>query len=489
MVRYLAGAFQVVLLVVILSDIAISEERTDGYLKLPTEVSRFFRTPEQSSDGGDDSIGTRWAVLIAGSKGYDNYRHQADVCHAYQILKRGGLKDENIVVFMYDDIAYNESNPRPGVIINSPHGSDVYAGVPKDYTGDEVNAKNFLAAILGNKSAITGGSGKVVDSGPNDHIFIYYTDHGAPGVIGMPSKPYLYADELNDALRKKHASGTYKSMVFYLEACEAGSMFDGLLPDGLNIYALTASNTTEGSWCYYCPGQDAGPPPEYSVCLGDFFSIAWLEDSDVHNLRSETLNQQYHNVKNRISYASHATQYGDLKRGVEGLFLYLGSNPENDNYTFVDDNVVRPSSKAVNQRDADLVHFWEKFRKAPEGSSKKEEAQKQILEAMSHRVHIDSSINLIGKLLFGIEKGHKILTAVRSAGHPLVDDWACLRSLVRTFETHCGSLSQYGMKHTRTLANICNAGITEEQMAEAASQACVSIPSNPWSSHDGGFSA
>lgn len=56
---------------------------------------------------------------------------QADVCHAYQILKRGGLKDENIVVFMYDDIAKSELNPRPGIIINHPNGSDVYAGVPK----------------------------------------------------------------------------------------------------------------------------------------------------------------------------------------------------------------------------------------------------------------------------------------------------------------------------------------------------------------------
>lgn len=59
---------------------------------------------------------------------------QADVCHAYQILKRGGLNDENIVVFMYDDIAKSELNPRPGVIINHPNGSDVYAGVPKVIT-------------------------------------------------------------------------------------------------------------------------------------------------------------------------------------------------------------------------------------------------------------------------------------------------------------------------------------------------------------------
>lgn len=32
---------------------------------------------------------------------------------------------------MYDDIAHHEENPRPGVIINSPAGEDVYEGVPK----------------------------------------------------------------------------------------------------------------------------------------------------------------------------------------------------------------------------------------------------------------------------------------------------------------------------------------------------------------------
>lgn len=50
---------------------------------------------------------------------------QADVCHAYQILKNGGLKDENIIVFMYDDIANNPENPRPGVIINKPDDSKI----------------------------------------------------------------------------------------------------------------------------------------------------------------------------------------------------------------------------------------------------------------------------------------------------------------------------------------------------------------------------
>ena len=47
------------------------------------------------------------------------------------MLRKGGLKEENIVVFMYDDIAGNPLNPRPGTIINNPNGENVYEGVPK----------------------------------------------------------------------------------------------------------------------------------------------------------------------------------------------------------------------------------------------------------------------------------------------------------------------------------------------------------------------
>ncbi|KAL8166510.1 hypothetical protein V2J09_008009 [Rumex salicifolius] len=491
MIRY--GAGTCLILLAIFSSVVDCREIVAGgdeLLRLPSDrppfLDRFF--PRGDVGDGEDVVGTRWAVLIAGSNGYWNYRHQADVCHAYQILKRGGLKDENIVVFMYDDIANHDENPRKGVIINSPHGEDVYNGVPKDYTGEDVTVNNFLAAILGNKSALTGGSGKVVDSGPNDHIFIYYTDHGGPGVLGMPTYPYLYADDLVDTLKKKHALGSYKSLVFYLEACESGSIFEGLLPEGLNIYATTASNAEESSWGTYCPGEYPSPPPEFETCLGDLYSVAWMEDSEQHNLQSETLHQQYELVKRRTSsdnsaYGSHVMQFGDIGLSKESLFLYMGSDPANDNYTYIDENALQPrSSHATNQRDADLLHFWDKFRKAPEGTLRKIEAQKQVLEAMSHRVHIDDNIKLVGKLLFGIKKGPEVLHTVRPSGQPLVDDWHCLRQLVRTFETHCGSLSQYGMKHMRSIANICNAGITKDQMAEASAQACPSIPSGPWSS-------
>ncbi|CAD6270967.1 unnamed protein product [Miscanthus lutarioriparius] len=379
-----------------------------------TRWQDFLRLPSESASEDDDAaaVGTRWAVLIAGSNGYYNYRHQADVCHAYQIMKKGGLKDENIIVFMYDDLADSPDNPRPGVIINHPDGGDVYAGVPKDYTGKDVN--NFLAVLLGNKSAVTdGGSGKVVASGPDDHVFVYYSDHGRPGVLGMPSDDYLYAEDL---------------------ACESGSIFEGLLPKNISVYATTAANAEESSWGTYCPGDDPGPPPEFDTCLGDLYSVAWMEDSDAHNRRAESLRQQYEIVKDRTS-----------AHGTYSLGTYSRAEP---------------------------LH---RYRRAAEGTPEKAEAQRRLLQVMSRRSRVDSSMELIGGLLFGSEEGPRVLGAVRPAGQPLADDWDCLKSMARAYEHHCGPLTQYGMKHMRAFANICNAGVGEDAMAKVASQACAAV--------------
>ena len=66
--------------------------------------------------------------------------------------------------------------------------------------------------------------------------------------------------------------------VIYVEACEAGSIFEGLLKEEWNIYVTTASNADESSWATYCPGFDPSPPPEFQTCLGDLYSVAWMED-------------------------------------------------------------------------------------------------------------------------------------------------------------------------------------------------------------------
>ncbi|RWW25434.1 hypothetical protein BHE74_00043005 [Ensete ventricosum] len=165
MTRFAVGALRLILLL----PLFLVDSRLDHHIGVSSDHAT------NTINGDDEIVGTRWAVLIAGSNGYYNYRHQVD---------------ENIIVFMYDDIADNEDNPIPGVVINDPQGEDVYAGVPKDYVGDDVNVNNFFAVLLGNRTALTGGSGKVIDSGPDDYIFVYYTDHGGPGVLGQCGTPF-----------------------------------------------------------------------------------------------------------------------------------------------------------------------------------------------------------------------------------------------------------------------------------------------------------
>ena len=50
---------------------------------------------------------------------------------AYQVLKRGGLSDDHIVVMHADDLAHDIQNPHAGKLFNKPGGPDVYVGLPK----------------------------------------------------------------------------------------------------------------------------------------------------------------------------------------------------------------------------------------------------------------------------------------------------------------------------------------------------------------------
>jgi len=102
---------------------------------------------------------------VAGSSGWENYRHQADVCHAYQILIQSGIPRSKIIVMIYDDIAYHVKNPHKGIIFNAPDGINVYEGVKIDYSGADVNLENFIAVLTGDRSKVYNiGSGRVFET-------------------------------------------------------------------------------------------------------------------------------------------------------------------------------------------------------------------------------------------------------------------------------------------------------------------------------------
>ncbi|KAF4693258.1 hypothetical protein FOZ60_011484 [Perkinsus olseni] len=122
-----------------------------------------------------------FAVLVAGSTGYYNYRHQADVCHAHAILKQHGIPEQNIILFSTDDVAHDPENPIPGTLFNHPDrtgkGHDVYKDCMVDYRGDDVTVHNFEAVLTGNASAVPKGL-PVLDSSEEDFVFLNFVDHG-----------------------------------------------------------------------------------------------------------------------------------------------------------------------------------------------------------------------------------------------------------------------------------------------------------------------
>jgi legumain len=76
-----------------------------------------------------------------------------------------------------------------------------------------------------------------------------------------------------------YENNKYEKLVFYLEACESGSMFLNL-DASWRIYAVSAASPEESSWAYYCPPDDMVNGIEINSCLGDLFSISWMEDTE-----------------------------------------------------------------------------------------------------------------------------------------------------------------------------------------------------------------
>lgn len=84
----------------------------------------------------------------------------------------------------------------------------------------------------------------------------------------------------------------YNQLVFYLEACESGSMFNNILPDNINICASSAASPYEYSYGCYCGWEAIVEGKNIGTCLADLYSAVWMKDSDLHTL-NETIRDQF----------------------------------------------------------------------------------------------------------------------------------------------------------------------------------------------------
>jgi legumain len=408
-----------------------------------------------------------WAVLVAGSNGWYNYRHQADTCHAYQVLHKHGIADSNIVVFMYDDLAQNPQNPTKGVVVNHPDGGDVYKGVPHDYNGKDVTPTNFINVLLGDKAAMKGiGSGKVVESGPDDDVFIFYTDHGAVGLVAFPTG-VLYAKDLIKTLETMHTQNKYKELVIYIEACESGSMLENILKPNINIYGTTASNAEESSYaCYY----DA----KRGTYLGDVYSVNWMEDSDVEQLNTETLFQQFSVVKQKTT-TSHVMQYGDLTIGqthhvgeFQGSAQLLGQTQH---------NLIKKSYNEFLRRDAvptqnvRISAVSQRLAAAADDSLEKQLLEQELVQLINDRATIKDTIEQIAAKALSMNSGDYF--EMITGNHMGLTQHDCYKSVTQRVQEKCFDLpNEFVLNKLYVMANLCEIGLYDYTINQAVDEVC-----------------
>ena len=407
-----------------------------------------------------------YVVLVAGSKGYNNARHQNDICHMYQIARKNGIPDEQIINMMYDDIAYNKDNPLPGQLFNAPSGVgkpaiDVYPGCPKDYTKENVTAAQFLAVLTGNKEI---AKGKILKSTENDTVFIYYSDHGGVELLSFPSGPYLYASELIQAFDIMNTKRMYGRIAMYVEACFSGSMFENLLPPNISIYALTAANPDESSYAYYCPPDDDyvdGVP--LGTCLADEFSKNFLQDDDrTKSNFQESLEIQFLKVRQGTKM-SHVMQYGDMEfiRDPISEFISNDNAFPMHNIHIKDESIpsVEHPSRAINVYDVSLhLAYYNYLRALPNLSNNKLlELTRDLLRNIWIRTITNAFfVQFLNILSLPLE----LLTQIPKPG--LCGE--CCELLFRTFQSRClhlfSSDPEYPLRYGQVFKNICQLNIT-----------------------------
>jgi len=402
------------------------------------------------------AMAANWAVIVAGSNQFYNYRHQSDACHAFQITSKNGVPPENTIVMVFDDIANDPSNPYPGQIFNKPTatgtpGVNVYAGCQKDYTGDDVTASNFLSVLTGNATAVPAGK-KVLQSKAGDHVFVFFTDHGGVGILAFPTGPFLMVADLNAALVQMHNSQMFNKLVFYVEACEAGSMFEGVLPDNINIYVTTASNADESSWGTYCPPDDSVNGLEIGSCLGDLYSVSWMEDADRSGSMSESLETQYNTVKAETTQ-SHVMQYGELDWDTLPIGQFEGGSSANRSRVHHRMPVMRTSN--VDSRDAKLSFLYNRYLRA-KNSEESLVASELVAAEMTERAETDALFTDFARAVVADTaiSYSSVLSEVTDASP--IECHECCGALFETVRTQCGGWSDYALKYTRTIVNACS---------------------------------
>ena len=194
---------------------------------------------EEGSGLSYPALDDRWALLIAASKGWTNYRFQSDVFAMYQILRQHGYTDDHIVLICEDDVARHANNPHPGELRISDKGENVYDAASIDYRLSTLMPDDIGAILQGRASDRLP---QVLHPDDDDNVFVFWSSHGSPGSMDFGGTQRMFYQTVRDILE----STPHRKLLFTIEACYSGGL--GEYCQGLpGTLFITAANPYETS--------------------------------------------------------------------------------------------------------------------------------------------------------------------------------------------------------------------------------------------------
>ncbi|OHS96788.1 Clan CD, family C13, asparaginyl endopeptidase-like cysteine peptidase [Tritrichomonas foetus] len=375
-----------------------------------------------------------YAIVVAGSSSFKNYRHQADAFHMYNTLRSRGIPESNIVLFSYNDLLNSEQNPFPGKIINEPNGPNVYPGDQCiDFSGPYVTAPVFYSVLYGNNQV-----GKRISLTENDTLLIFFNDHGAPGLLSMPreSGTKLYANELRDLFGKMKTERKFNKIFFVIEACESGSV--GEVIDVPDVFTITASNAID---------------PSHAAKWDDNMN-AFLSNEFTSNIFKFLENNVDSSVENFVQYITNKTNKSDVcifgdKSVMENKlsdFFGLGSVTNHDFNENEEDDDLGILMNAHSVFPASLLMMLKK--QPPNATEKKHQLIQSFNQEMKRRKIINNRFREIYKH-FDMEEN------INNA-NVKIQNWTCYKIVVTKAEKLCGPYDESSYHSLAVFANLCN---------------------------------
>jgi len=197
-------------------------------------------------------------------------------------------------------------------------------------------------------------------------------------------------------------------------------------------------------------------------CLGDLYSVVWMEDSDVKLGTGETLGQQFTTVK-ALTNKSHVTEFGDVTIKSEIIDNFQGKTDtpgvQRLGMTHLAETHVPKRSSSLPSADAEMASAYARFMATTDPT-----AAQELMQGIKDRMQAKARFEKMSLAVMGRRSNGLVPDRVDNKCH-----YAAHKAYIRK----CGEWTVGALKYSANLAEMCEHSQGDARTVVAAiNEAC-----------------